>query len=74
MTVPAPGTQLKITALGTDAKLLAQPIQSVSLLGDTNPLVWKQEPDGLVISCPKQMPFHTAVGFKIGQSEAVGGP
>jgi alpha-L-fucosidase len=65
MTVPAPGTQLKITSFGTDAKLLAGPVQSVSLLGGTDKLVWKQEPDGLVIDCPKQMPFRTAVGFKV---------
>jgi len=65
LTVPAPGTQLKITSFGTDAKLLAGPVQSVSLLGGADKLVWKQEPDGLVIDCPKQMPFRTAVGFKV---------
>jgi len=65
MTVPAAATQLKITSLGTGAKLLAGPVQSVSLLGGADKLVWKQNPDGLVIDCPKQMPFRTAVGFKV---------
>ncbi|HEU6449215.1 MAG TPA: alpha-L-fucosidase [Verrucomicrobiae bacterium] len=71
MTVPAPGAQLKIISLGTDAKLLAGPIKSVSLLGSDEKLDWKQTADGLVIACPKQMPFHTAVGFKIGPSQAI---
>ena len=65
MTVPAPGAPLKITSLGTDEKLLASPIKLVSLLGSDEKLDWKQEADGLVIACPKQMPFHIAVGFKI---------
>jgi len=57
--------EITITSLGADAKLLAGPVQSVSLLGGADKLVWKQEPDGLVIDCPKQMPFRTAVGFKV---------
>jgi alpha-L-fucosidase len=65
LTVPVPGAQLKIASLGTNAKLLAGPVQSVSLLGSNDKLVWNQEPDGLVIDCPKQMPFQTAVGFKV---------
>ena len=65
LTVPAPGAQLKITSLGTDAKLLAGTIQSVTLLGCAEKLVWSQQTDGLVIDCPKQMPFRTAIGFKV---------
>ena len=65
MTVPAPGAQLKITSLGTNAKLLAALVKSVSLLGSDEKLDWKQEDDGLVIGCPTEMQFHTAVGFKI---------
>lgn len=72
MTVPAPGTELKIASLGTDAKLLAGPVKSVSLLGSDAKLDWKQEAAGLVITCPKEMLFHTAVGFKIGPSQAIG--
>jgi alpha-L-fucosidase len=71
MTVPAPGAQLKITSLGTAAKLLVGPVKSVSLLGSGEKLDWKQEADGLVIACPKQMPFHIAVGFKIQPAQAI---
>jgi alpha-L-fucosidase len=71
LNVPAPGTLLKITSLGADAKLLAAPINSVSLLGSDAKLDWKQEPDGLLITCPEQMPFKTSVGFKIGPAHAI---
>jgi alpha-L-fucosidase len=64
MTVPAPGAELKIRSLGADAGNLSQPIQSVKLLGH-GPLEYKQLPDGLVITCPKEMPFATAVTFRI---------
>ncbi len=72
MTVPAPGTQLRIASLGTAAGLLAAPIEQVSLLGSAAPLTWTQQSDALVITCPASMPFQTAVGFKIGPVTAVG--
>jgi alpha-L-fucosidase len=65
MTVPASGSQLKITSLGTDANLLPGKIKSVTLLGSPDKLTWSQQADGLVITCPAGMPFETAVGFKI---------
>jgi len=65
MTVPAPGAELKIKALGTDAKNLTQPIKSVKLLGHDGALDWQQQPDGLVITCPAEMPFATAIAFRI---------
>jgi alpha-L-fucosidase len=65
MTVPAPGTQLKITSLGKEASKLSQPVKSVKLLGSDAALDWKQEADGLVIKCPAEMPFATSVVFKI---------
>ena len=65
MTVPAPGTRLKIKSLGTDAKYLGQPVKSVKLLGHDGALQWKQEADGLAITCPTEMPFATSVVFKI---------
>ena len=74
MTVPAPGAQLKITSLGTNANLLAQPVKSVSLLGSTNTLAWTQQADGLEITCPDTMPCATAIGFKIGPPESIGSP
>jgi alpha-L-fucosidase len=74
MTVPAPGARLKISSLGTNANLLAQPVKSVSLLGSTNTPAWTQQADGLEITCPETMPCATAIGFKIGPPEAIGSP
>lgn len=65
MTVPEPGKQLKIKSLGKDSKNLDKPVKSVKLLGHEGKLTWKQEADGLVITCPAEMPFATAVVFKI---------
>jgi alpha-L-fucosidase len=65
LTVPAPGTELKIKAFGLDAKKLTQAIKSVKLLGHDGELQWKQEADGLAITCPVEMPFATAVAFRI---------
>ena len=66
MTVPAPGTQLNIASLGTDAGKLSQPVKSVKLLGYQGaPLEWKQQPEGLAITCPAEMPFATSVVFKV---------
>ena len=66
MTVPAPGTELRITSLGTDAGLLAAPVNSVKLLGSSATLEWRQGADGLTVTCPSAMPFATALGFRIG--------
>ena len=65
MTVPEPGKQLKIKSLGKDSENLDKPVKSVKLLGHEGKLNWKQEADGLVITCPVEMPFATAVVFKI---------
>jgi alpha-L-fucosidase len=65
MTVPAPGTQLKIKSLGSDNKNLGQPVKSVELLGHDGALQWKQEADGLAITCPAEMPFATSIALKI---------
>ncbi|MEO8615155.1 MAG: hypothetical protein ABI600_08450 [Luteolibacter sp.] len=59
MTVPAPGTELKITSLGN-------PVKSVKILGQNDAsLKRKQQDDGLVITCPDTMPFASAIGFRI---------
>jgi alpha-L-fucosidase len=65
MTVPAPGTELRIAALGTDAGLLSAPVRSVKLLGSGATLEWRQRPDGLTITCPSAMPFEIALGFRV---------
>jgi alpha-L-fucosidase len=65
MNVPAPGVQLKIKSLGTDAKYFGKPIKDVKLLGYNGKLQWKLEADGLAITCPEKMPFATSVVFKV---------
>jgi alpha-L-fucosidase len=63
--VPEPGTQLKIKSVSTDAKYPDKPIKRVKLLGYEGDIKWKQEADGLIITCPEEMPFATSVVFKI---------
>jgi alpha-L-fucosidase len=65
LTVPEPGTQLKITSLGAGAHTSSQPIHSVKLLGYDGSLKWEQRTEGLIITCPKEMPFATSVVFEI---------
>ena len=66
LTVPAPGTELKIASLGTAANLLGRPVKSVCLLGHTGAaLVWKQDAAVLTIDCPQAMPFATAIAFRV---------
>jgi alpha-L-fucosidase len=65
MTVPAPGTELKIQSLGNVSNYLDKPIKSVELLGYAGSLKWKQEAGALVITCPAELPFATSIVFKI---------
>lgn len=65
MNVPAPNTQIKIKALATDAKHYGKKVKTVKLLGYKGKLKWKETVDGLQITCPKDMPFATAVTFEI---------
>lgn len=65
MNVPASGAQVKIKSLSTDTKYLDKLVKSVKLLGYNAKLQWKQEADGLTITCPVNMPFATSVVFKI---------
>jgi alpha-L-fucosidase len=65
LSVPKPGSHVKIASLGSGAQLLASPIRSVSVLGSQQKLVWKQRADALEIVAPSQMPSQIAVAFKI---------
>jgi alpha-L-fucosidase len=65
MVVPESGTLLKIKSLAANSKNMDQPIRAVTLLGYHGKLQWKQEVDGLAISCPKELPFATSIVFKI---------
>jgi len=65
MNVPASEALVKIKSLGKDAGNFEKAIKSVQLLGYDGKLNWKQEADGLSITCPKEMPYATSVVFKI---------
>jgi alpha-L-fucosidase len=65
LTVPEPGTTLKIASMGTKAQPAVPTVKSVSLLGSTATVDWKQSADGLEINCPAQMPFRIALVFKV---------
>ncbi|MBN1769109.1 MAG: alpha-L-fucosidase [Prolixibacteraceae bacterium] len=65
MIVPKAGSKLKIKALGLDNKNLDKPIKNVTLLGYNGNLKWKQETDGLVVTCPGKMPYATSIVFRI---------
>jgi alpha-L-fucosidase len=60
-----PMAEVQIKSLGTSADQGDQPVRSVRLLGSSEKLAWKQDPDRLVIQCPPQMPGSHAVAFKI---------
>jgi alpha-L-fucosidase len=72
MTVPPAGRQIQIKSLATSSNLLAQAIQSVSMLGNTNSLVWTQGVGGLLITLPSAMSSTIAAGFKIGPPQSIG--
>ncbi len=65
LAAPQPGATLTIASLGSGAGLLASPVRSVTLLGSEKKLVWKQNPDGLAITCPPQVPSPIASTFKV---------
>jgi len=63
--VPEGGSQVKITSMGSDSKYLKSAIKSVTLLGTNDVINWKQEPDGLTLTCPPNMPVKISSVFKI---------
>jgi alpha-L-fucosidase len=65
LAVPHPGAQVTIASLGSGAGLMSAPVRSVSLLGSAEKLVWSQHSEGLVVTCPSQMPSQIAVAFKV---------
>jgi alpha-L-fucosidase len=66
ITLGEPKGQVRIASLGAKAGLETRPVKSVSLLGATAPLHWKQDDDALVIDVPATMPTAIASSFKIG--------
>lgn len=65
MTVPAAGARLNVKSMGTTANLLGSKIKSVELLGSQTKLDWKQNAEGLAITCPAQMPLTVAAVYKV---------
>lgn len=65
MAAQAGGVQLKIKALGNDAKNMDKRIKNVKLLGYDKKLKWKQRPDGLYITYPEGVSLATSAVFKI---------
>ncbi len=63
MTVPTPGEELTINALGKTG--LGHTIQRVTLLGYNGSIKFVQSEQALKITCPATMPFKTAVAFRI---------
>lgn len=65
LSIPKPGATVRITSLGSGAGLLTTPVHSVSMLGSSTKLIWKQRADALEITAPARMPSQIAVVFKI---------
>lgn len=65
MNVPAPNSQIKIKSLAKNEKNYGKKIVTVKLLGYKDKLKWTQSDEGLVITCPQNMPFNTAIAFEI---------
>ena len=63
----APTAAVKVRSLGRDAKLLSQPIASVTLLGSAENLKWSQTGEALLIDAPRSQPNDIALVFKITQ-------
>jgi alpha-L-fucosidase len=60
-----PKTAVAIKSLGTAARLLDAPIDSVVLLGSDEKLTWSQTAGALTIEAPHRIPNDIAVVFEI---------
>jgi alpha-L-fucosidase len=65
LAIPKPGSHIRINSLGLRSGLLTSPIQSVTMLGSTRKLVWKQGAGGLEITIPSQISSRIAVVFEV---------
>ncbi len=59
-----PETAVRVKSLGTSAPYAAK-IASVSLVGSTEAVAWRQEADALVIEKPARFPCADVIAFKI---------
>ena len=60
-----PDQEFRIVSLGKDGKLENREITSVSILGSTEKVSWKQEAGALVVGKPSGIPDKEAVGIRI---------
>lgn len=66
MTIPAPGTELKIYSLGNRTGLLDKKISAIHLLGCKSPVKWEINEEALSIVVPAELNHHkTALCFKL---------
>jgi alpha-L-fucosidase len=61
----APTKALQIKSLGTEAKLLDEPVGSIQLLGSDEVIKWSQAGNALTIESPVNKPSDIAVVFKV---------
>jgi len=60
-----PAGAIRINSLGKKSKLAPKAVASVRMMGSDEKLVWKQEPEGLLISKPLILPDWQVVTFRI---------
>ncbi len=61
----APYSEIRMETLGKNSKLTNKTVSSVKMLGTTEKLSWKQNPEALVISKPSKLPDWQVIAFKI---------
>ena len=64
-TLLKPNGALRITSLGANAKLVDKPVIQVKVLGQSEALQWRQEPEALCVTLPATLPSWSVIGFKI---------
>ena len=59
-----PSADIVLHSMGRKS-LLGRAIRSVSMLGSTEKVTWRQSADSLTIACPSAVPFTEAVCYKV---------
>ena len=63
--ISSPTTDIKITSLGKNSKLIDKTITSIKMLGNKEKLVWNQQANALVINKFTKLPGWKVVTFEI---------
>ena len=64
MNPPEPGQTIRIKSLGKESGL-KDTVGSVTLLGHDGKITWSRSEKALEITCPDQIPFQSAIVFRI---------